>query len=222
MRVCADESFASNPALSLCSGFLVGPNLLVTAGHCIKNENDCANARFVFDYKNDLTVGGGTAYFLPENVYGCQKIIRREYQGPDSVGKLDFALIKLNRSVHDRLPLRYRKMGKIEDNASLMIIGYPSGLPAIIADNATVRSNLPENYFITNLDSFGGNSGSPVFNVATGEVEGLLVRGEKDYAWDSKAGCNRPIKCAMDNCRGEDVTRITTITELMGLAGYAL
>jgi hypothetical protein len=35
--------------------------------------------------------------------------------------------------------------------------------------------------FLTNLDTFYGNSGSPVFNLNTLLVEGILVSGDSDY-----------------------------------------
>lgn len=215
LRVCADEPHANDSIASICSGFLVGPDLLVTAGHCIKDENDCANASWVFDYRHDLVVGGKSNYFSSDNIYSCKQIVSRKYRGNGNLDKVDFSLIRLTRKVHDRLPLRYRISGKIEDDAKLMMIGYPSGLPAMITDEATVRNNRPLGYFTTNLDAFAGNSGSPVLNANSGIVEGILVRGEKDYVWDTKAGCNRLLKCGQDNCRGEDVTRITEITELI-------
>ena len=60
-----------------------------------------------------------------------------------------------------------------------------------IADGAWVRKNTNPVFFQTNLDAFGGNSGSPVLNSETGEVEGILVRGEIDYSYDSR-GCRVP------------------------------
>ena len=36
-------------------------------------------------------------------------------------------------------------------------------------------------YFTANLDTYRGNSGSPVFNAITHKVEGVLVRGEQDF-----------------------------------------
>ncbi len=74
-----------------------------------------------------------------------------------------------------------------------------------IAGGAKIRS-VRDQYFIANLDTYGGNSGSAVFNSSTGEVEGILVRGEVDYIFDN--GCRRSKKCTNDGCRGEDVTRI--------------
>ena len=53
-----------------------------------------------------------------------------------------------------------------------------------VAGGAKVRSNNNGVYFVANLDTYGGNSGSAVFNLQTREVEGILVRGENDYVYD--------------------------------------
>ena len=46
-------------------------------------------------------------------------------------------------------------------------MGHPLGLPVKYAANASVRENGVADHFVTNLDSYGGNSGSAVFNAAT-------------------------------------------------------
>jgi hypothetical protein len=125
----------------------------------------------------------------------------------------DFALIRLTRKVTDRRILAFRTAGKIEDASEIVVIGHPTGLPTKVADGAFVRGNDNPFYFVTNLDTFGGNSGSAVFNAKTGVVEGILVRGETDYVIDPGKSCRVPNRCSMDSCRGEDVTRMTNLSE---------
>ena len=60
---------------------------------------------------------------------------------------------------------------------------------------------------MANLDTYGGNSGSPVFNAQNNKVEGILVRGETDFV--SNGQCNVSLVCPSTGCRGEDVTRAT-------------
>ena len=62
---------------------------------------------------------------------------------------------------------------------------------------------------MANLDTYGGNSGSAVFNAKTGLVEGILVRGEQDYV--QKGDCRVSNVCPADGCRGEDVTKILSV-----------
>lgn len=109
-------------------------------------------------------------------------------------------------------PLKFRESGTAGDGEQLVVIGHPSGLPTKIAGGAKIRSGEAA-YFTANLDTFGGNSGSAVFNATTGIVEGILVRGELDYVSDIVDGkvCKRANKCSDDGCDGEDVTRITSV-----------
>ena len=208
--ICSNARFSQQITAASCSGFLVAPKLLVTAGHCITSERDCMEQKWVFDYKQreeesvEFTVSSS-------NVYSCSRIIERAL---DRGSRDDFALIELDREVTDRTPLEFRKEGLVEDNAPLVVIGHPSGLPTKIADGANVRDNMDPVYFSANLDTFGGNSGSAVFNSETGVVEGILVRGETDYVYTSR-GCRVPKVCTEEGCMGEHVTRITNISALM-------
>lgn len=207
--VCESEPFSKQPAAANCSGFLVADNLLVTAGHCIRTQNDCDKYAWVFDYK--------VAYQDQEKVivdkdavYKCKSIVSQKL---DSESKMDFAVIELDQKVKDRAPLKFRAEGKINAGDPLVVIGHPSGLPTKVADGATVRS-VNDVYLVANLDTYGGNSGSAVFNSATGVVEGILVRGENDYVWNSSEGCRVSNQIANDAGRGEDVTLITAVEGL--------
>lgn len=212
MNVCADEKFAKVMTAASCSGFLVAKNLLVTAGHCITNDFSCTSNKWVFDFRDDLLSENEDRLFInSDNVYSCKRIVSRALNTP---GRNDFALIELDRDVTDRAPLKFRTEGKIKDDAALVVIGHPSGLPTIISEGANVRVNKSDFFFEANLDTFGGNSGSAVFNAKTKLVEGILVRGERDYYFDKEADCNRVFECKEDGCRGEDVIRITVIPEL--------
>ncbi len=207
--ICKSERFSHQVSGANCSGFLVGDDLLVTAGHCIRSQSSCEKWSWVFDYavENDTQ----SEVSVPKSsVYKCKKLVEQKLTGSD---KDDYALIQLDRVVTERNPLSFRKSGKIEKGANLVVIGHPSGLPTKIADGSKVR-DLEGTYFTANLDTYGGNSGSAVFNVDTGDVEGILVRGETDYTYDYENNC-RVSNVVADNAgRGEDVTYITNIKAL--------
>ena len=212
--ICEKARFSQQMTIARCSGFLVGEDLLVTAGHCMKNSGDCSARKWIFDYAIANHSAVDEMQIPKENVYNCKEIIS---QVLDNQTGNDFALIRLGRKVADRPPLSFRKSGKIKRRTKLIVMGHPSGLPLKIADGAKVRKNSKKMYFVANLDTFGGNSGSAVFNAKTHEVEGILVRGETDYEEDSRLGCLMPKKCRSGGCRGEDVTRITNIQKLLKL-----
>ncbi len=110
--------------------------------------------------------------------------------------------------------LKYRTEGSPKKGDNIVVIGHPSGLPTKIAGGANIRS-VNSVYFQANLDTYGGNSGSAVFNADTGLLEGILVRGERDYVYDSAQGCKVSNVISNTGGSGEDVTRITNIKELM-------
>src|SRR5690554_170842 len=207
--ICATERFANQISAANCSGFLVGENLLVTAGHCIRNNSDCRGYKWVFDYKVDHE-DQGEVVVDSTSIYSCKRIVNRSL---NSMNRDDWALLELDRNVTDRAPLTYRTSGKPRVQDPLVVIGHPTGIPTKIADGANVRS-LSSTYFVANLDTFGGNSGSAVFNAHTGVVEGILVRGTTDYVYNRELKCQVSNVCTNSGCRGEDVTYITNIPEL--------
>ncbi len=207
---CASERFSDQPTAANCSGFLVGEKLLVTAGHCMTRAAQCSGNRWVFDYK--MENAGSTNISVPaSSVYSCARVITQRLEGGNGD---DFALIELDRPVVDRAPLAYRKSGRPSVGDDIVVIGHPTGLPTKVADGASVR-RLSDKFFVANLDTYGGNSGSAVFNATTGVVEGILVRGEEDYVQDTTNWCRATNYCPDTGCRGEDVTYITNIRELL-------
>lgn len=208
MSLCAEEPFFEQPTGGFCSGSLVGPDLLMTAGHCITSQWSCDSTKFVFGFS--IFEEGVYPQSVPaEDVYGCAKLVARvqEYSGAD------WALIRLDRPVKNRKPLSINRSGKISDGLPLFVIGHPSALPTKVAGGANVRDSSPKGHFVANLDTYGGNSGSAVFNARNGLIEGILVRGETDYVWQS--GCQISNVCSDDGCRGEDVTKISALSSLI-------
>lgn len=208
--ICKSERFSQQVAAGNCSGFLVAPDKLVTAGHCINSEFDCSNHSWVFDYAN-TTEEKSEFKMNKSQVYKCTKIIERQ---KDSMTMADYAVLKLDRPVVGRTPLKYRKEGKPANDAVMTVIGHPTGLPTKITAAADMRNNTNPIYFVTNADTYGGNSGSAVVDSRTGIVEGILVRGDTDYA-RSQDGCMVSVYRPQDGGRGEDVTRINIIKDLL-------
>lgn len=200
--LCGSEPFVSQPLGCFCSGFLVAPDVIATAGHCVKGARDLPGVRFVFGFR--LTSASKVrTEFPPDDVYAGAAVIGRQLDDDGT----DWALVRLDRPVVGRKPVRFRKEGKVRTGQPLYVIGHPCGLPQKYAPGATVRHNSPKTYFVANLDTYGGNSGSPVFDSKTHRVEGILVRGETDFV--SNGSCFVSMVCPTTGCRGEDVTRAT-------------
>ncbi len=204
-HLCSYERFAKDPQVANCSGFLIGEDLLLTAGHCMRDTYDCEGYKWVFNYANknedkNIIIG-------EEDIYGCKEVIETALNKVD-----DYALIRLDRSVIKQKPLEYRKSGSISFDDKVFLIGNPTGMPLKITDSGDVVAKS-ESRFVTNLDSYEGNSGSAVFNSQTNLVEGILVSGESDYKYDKSQ------KCYYSNVLGEAYGReaVTKITRVKSL-----
>jgi V8-like Glu-specific endopeptidase len=209
MQVCTTERFYDQPSGAFCSGALIGKNLILTAGHCITDADSCASTKFVFGY-HVLKQGVYPSDAPESEVYGCKSIIHREQNDSGA----DFGIIETDRDVTGHTPLALnqdRLTTTIDKGAKLLMIGHPSGLPTKLDDGGLVRDPSQSGFFVATTDSYGGNSGSPIFNQDKGTIEGVLVRGENDFNYDEAKGCNVSNVCPEDGCRGEDVTKVASI-----------
>jgi V8-like Glu-specific endopeptidase len=194
-NICPSEAFAQQTIAPTCSGFLVGPDTLVTAGHCYKSfdtpQNVCRDFAWVFEYDMKSATHNPNKDIPITNVYLCKKVmtaVLNEWS--------DYAVIKLDRPVLGREALKFRTSGKISDSASLMVIGHPTGLPTKVSDGGKVTHNAEPTTFSTTLDTFHGNSGSAVFDAKTGLVEGILIQGKSDYM---PSDTKDPLSCLVVN-----------------------
>jgi hypothetical protein len=201
-ELCDGEPFASQPLGCSCTGFLVAPDVVATAGHCVRSTKGARKTRFVFGFRM-LDRTRARTDFAKKDVYQGVKLLARQEEDEGA----DWALVQLDRPVVGRTPLRVRTSGKVADDRAVFVIGHPNGLPAKLADGANVRSNRRRAFFVANLDTYGGNSGSPVFDRRTRVVEGILVRGEDDFV--PHGNCYVSLVCPDAGCEGEAVTRST-------------
>jgi hypothetical protein len=206
-NLCAGEPFFDQPLGCDCTGFLVAPDVIATAGHCARSMRRVRSVRFVFGFRM-LDARKARTQFAAADVYEGAAIIGREES--DDTGA-DWALVRLARPVVGRTPLRVRASGKIADGRPVFVVGHPNGLPVKLADGARVRSNRRRAFFVANLDTYGGNSGSPVLDLRTRTVEGILVNGEDDFV--EQGDCRVSMVCPDAGCRGEAVTRATVFAK---------
>ena len=201
-NLCSSERFAQQIAAASCTAALVGPNIILTAGHCVKSQAECRKLSFAFDYLMSSPVEMPRR--IPgENLYGCKRLLAREANQ-----YLDYAFIELDRAVSNRPFFQFDVKHEVQTGERLFIIGSPIGLPLKIGDGY-VRDSAEEDSFETNLDTYEGNSGSPVFSLQNGFIVGILVNGEDDFVDQGK--CRVSKRCKDNECKGEQVARITSI-----------
>ncbi len=204
-NLCPNERFRDQPNPAFCTAFLVDPQMAVTAASCISTPQDCAQIALVFDFAKS---NAGVSLDVPDaNYFTCAEIVSRAQGGE---GNPDYTLIRLDRPVDGRAPLKFRRTGEIAVGTALAAVGHPSGLPTKIMDGAKVLTSVQTNaFFATDVDAFAGAAGSPI--VATdGTVEGILARGGKDY--EIVDGCTAMKTCAAGACAGQEATRASVIS----------
>ena len=198
--LCSGERFAEQISAGFCSGTLIGPDLVLTAGHCIESEAQCRQTSLLFNYQ---WTGGGLGALTEDDVYQCRRVIAQDLV--ESAEVRDYAVIQLDRPVSGRAPAEVigharaaRGRHRVRDRVAL-------GIPMKIDDGGRVRDPRPNqgDYFVGTPDSFGGNSGSGIFDLQTRALIGMLISGETDYVSDGS--CQRVNVCTEDGCGGENM-----------------
>ena len=184
--LCADERFYNQPSIASCSGTLIDDDLVLTAGHCV--EDGCRSNSWVFRYY--METESQRTRTTTEDVFSCAGVVVEALSSRNG-SELDYAIIRLDRPATPRFrpaPV-LRSDTPVSAEESITIIGFGSGLPAKIDTGGRVlRTRNTLDYFTGTTDSFGGNSGSGIFNEDE-QVVGILVRGDSDYYRDG--ACQR-------------------------------
>jgi len=195
-KLCDGEAFANQIVVGCGTAFIIDKGIMITAAHVF--QKPLKNYAVVFGYRVINSLGTAETSIAAQDVYFPVEITERH-------ADLDIVKFKTDREIK-RPVLEWEKSKEIKKGSEIYMLGYPMGLPEKLALNADVSDNSNFQYFYTSLDSFQGNSGSPVFNYQTHKIIGVLVSGMTDY--DIHGDCYKTALCRQPNCIGEKVIRI--------------
>lgn len=180
-NLCDFEPFRDQPIASgrLCTGFLVKEDVIATAAHCV-NSGDVTDLRFIFGFRMEAPTTP-VIQIPDDDIYKGVKFIHKVYD-PRGTGS-DWALVQLDRNVIGQTVSELSK-DNVYPGQAIYVIGHPCGLPLKYGAGISVQDNPNECYFKVNLNVYAGSSGSPVFDLNTHEVVGLIATGaERDFRW---------------------------------------
>lgn len=199
------------------TGFLVDENVIATVRHGL-NGMDVRSLRFVFGY--EMKDSETSNIKIPkENVYNGKSIIDCGPEGGDS----DWALVEIDPPASGRKIAKLSK-DKVLYKQGVYVWGFPILLPLKFAGGAYVCNDSSDIYFLTNLDIYSGNSGSPVFSSDTHEVVGIAKKltptpsGSRKYLSDMKLiegsyiTRHIPMDCSLG---GSQCTRVTEFIDVL-------
>lgn len=225
LPLCKDERFAEQTSLAFCSGTLVAKDVILTAGHCVRELSgdglSVSDIRVVFGYYIDSDPPRVPGSFRRESVFNGRRFLDGELSNTKT-GLRDWALIALDRDVPSEIASPVLDTGTPNKEAQIYAVGYPSGLPLKYAPNGQITGLwADQSHFVANVDTFAGNSGSGIYDQTTHRLVGVLSGGHSDYYKDEGANCLRAYECGPNGCSGEHMMRVDSIRLTEALAASA-
>ena len=155
----------------VCSGFLVGPSLLLTNHHCIftdanDRKHQLQDIKVYMDYYGDDWKGGVSAGVL------SVREASREY---------DYALLLLDKRLGDTYGWLEFDLNTPSKGRSVKIIQHPRGRPKEISRKHSSITKVYADALHYQADTEGGSSGSPVFYSNGSKVIAIHHAGVEGY-----------------------------------------
>ncbi|GAB4020779.1 MAG: hypothetical protein Fur0010_23730 [Bdellovibrio sp.] len=180
-NTCPGEKYSEFHTLGGCSGFLIDENILVTAGHCRDYSKGCDQEAWLFNHFESPQYP--QAKLKKENIVRCLEVLDYRHDG-----EADFAVLKLERKIKNATILKIDLADQAETNDPVAVLGYPLGLPFVYTPGGRIIKK-EKNLILTDSDAFKNNSGSALFNLRTGYVEGILTNSMRGMSSNQLDGC---------------------------------
>ena len=162
--------------VSSCTGTLIGPDMVLTAGHCITDASGLneASGSVCFDFQTNCDRTRPAGY--NPRFFKVNKIIRSKFLG---TGSLDYALLQLKTTVSGITPVPMRA-DLPAANDPVFEVHHPQGMTKKVSAKHTgpqakisrVENRFGFQYLMANTDLTGGSSGSALFDM-TGNIIGI-------------------------------------------------
>ncbi len=161
LRLMDRAPFLLQPSITKGTAFLVSNDLVITAKHLIPEKRSDSSANelsFIFNYRYDQSHNVAYRHFRKSDVYQGLRIV-----GSSSDSGGDWIIIQLDRKVSaNQKPLTLNMDFSYRGGCDVNALGHPLGLPMKFTDGAKILTDIDSDYFSTSLDTYWGNSGSPV------------------------------------------------------------
>lgn len=157
--------FVDDTARDYCTAFRVGPDLLQTSRHCIRDEATCEGAKILFGYKKNAF----NATLRGQEV-ACAEVI-----AADDESAADTVLLRVVPTPDDEYATVAFRDSDPDSDEPLFIVQHPGGATKQVSivgcgrEDDVITEAEPHAFGHT-CDTKGGSSGSPVFS-----LEGLVV-----------------------------------------------
>ena len=174
--ICSLEITASTGRRFVGSGWLASGSTVITAGHCIFMPDEGGWAKRVRVYPGRNGPGGGRSFL-------GARLVSVEGWTSDRRPAADYGAIVLNESADDGGSFGYLALKEKDLRKNIYhVVGYSADKPlGTLWGHIRPLSAVREDILYYETDTYGGNSGCPVFFVDDEDPQAIYVVGIHNY-----------------------------------------